>query len=236
MLRALVFDFNGVLVHDEPLHLLLFQRVLAEEGIRLEAADYYARFLGFDDRGCFEAVLAEAGKVPPPEQIARLIARKAAYYQEAVRRDGYPFFPGAVELVREAAARMPLVLVSGALRDEVTGALHQAGLDGIFKRLITAEDVTRGKPDPEGYALAVAALNAEPPLPSRLIHPHECGAIEDSPAGLAAAAAAGLRTIGVAQTYTAAELEAADLVVERLEGLALDQLLERMERAAAGLS
>jgi HAD superfamily hydrolase (TIGR01509 family) len=228
VLRALVFDFNGVLVNDEPLHLLLFQRVLAEEGIRLEAADYYAKYLGFDDRGCFEAALAEAGQESTSGRIVRLIARKAAYYQEEVRRDGYPFFPGAIELVREAASRMPLVLVSGALRDEVVGALRQAGIESAFKRLITAEDVERGKPDPEGYALAVAALNSEAPLPPRLIHPHECAAIEDSPAGLEAAAAAGLRTVGVAQTYSADALGGAEIVLERLEGTTLELLLSRL--------
>jgi len=200
VLRALVFDFNGVLVNDEPLHLQLFQRVLKEEGIPLTASDYYEKFLGFDDRGCFAGALADAGERATSTRIARLIARKAAYYQEAVRRDGYPFFPGAIELVREAAERLPLVLVSGALRDEIEGALRQAGLERAFRRLITAEDVERGKPDPEGYALAVAALNTEAPLPTRLIHPHECAAIEDSPAGLEAAAGAGLRTVGIAQT------------------------------------
>jgi len=228
VLRALIFDFNGVIVNDEPLHLQLFQRVLTEEGIRLEAADYYEKYLGFDDRGCFEAALAEAGQEVSHGRIARLIARKAAYYQEEVRRDGYPFFPGAIELVREAATRMPLVLVSGALRDEVVGALRQAGIEGAFKRLITAEDVERGKPDPEGYALAVAALNAEAPLPPRLIHPHECAAIEDSPAGLEAAAAAGLRTVGVAQTYSAEALDGAEVVLDRLEGTTLDLLLSRL--------
>ena len=224
MLRALVFDFNGVLVHDEPLHLALFQRVLGEEGIRLEAAEYFERYLGFDDRSCFAAALENAGRPAGPGFVARLVARKSAYYQEAVRRDGYPFLPGAIDLVREAAAAMPVALVSGALRDEVEGALRQAGLVGVFKRLVTAEDVERGKPDPEGYALAVAAINGEPPLPSRLVHPHECAAIEDSPAGIAAAASAGLRTIGVAQSYSGESLGEADVVVPALDGVGLAAL------------
>lgn len=220
-----MFDFNGVLVNDEPLHLELLQRVLGEEGLALSAADYYDRLLGFDDRRCFVEALEGAGQNAPPARVARLVARKASYYQDAVRRDGYPFFPGAVELVRAAGAELPLVMVSGALRDEIEGALRQGGLEGAFKRLVTAEDVERGKPDPEGYALAVAALNSEAPLPPRLIHPHECAALEDSPVGLEAAAAAGLRTVGVAQTYPASALAAADVVVERLEGTTLDRLL-----------
>jgi len=233
VLRALVFDFNGVLVHDEPLHLALFQRVLGEEGIRLESDAYYSDYLGLDDRSCVAAVLEAEGRPAGPGFVARIVARKAAYYQEAVRRDGYPFLPGAIELVREAAAAMPVALVSGALRDEVEGALRQAGLTGVFKRVVTAEDVARGKPDPEGYALAVAAINGEPPLPSRLVHPHECAAIEDSPAGIAAAAAAGLRTIGIAHSYSRESLGEADVVVSSLDGIRLADLARRLEKIAS---
>ncbi len=225
MLRALLFDFNGILVDDEPLHFALFRRVLGEEGVDLSQADYFERYLGFDDRGCFEAALAAAGRAASPERIARLTARKAAYYREEIGRAGYPIFAGAAELVREAAeAGLTLALVSGALRDEVVGGLEQAGIAALFKHLVTADDVFRGKPDPECYALALTALNAEPPLPERLIHPHECVAIEDSPAGLEAAASCGLRTLGVAQTYPASALAQADAVIERLEGFGLREL------------
>ena len=225
VLRALLFDFNGILVNDEPLHFALFRRVLGEEGVDLTREDYYGRFLGFDDRDCFAAALAAAGEVAAPQRLARLIARKAAYYREETRRDGYPLFAGGAELVREAAAAgLTLALVSGALREEVVGGLEQAGIAGLFKQLVTADEVQRGKPDPEGYALALAALNAVPPLPERLIHPHECVAIEDSPAGLDAAAACGLRTLGVAQTYPVAALSRAEAVIEKLDGFRFDDL------------
>lgn len=225
MLRAVLFDFNGVLVDDEPLHLEMFQRVLFEEGIELSREDYYAQYLGFDDRGCFAAVLEAAGQEPTVPRLMRLIARKSSYYQERIRAGGYPFFAGAAELVAEIAAsgRM-LGVVSGALREEVEGALRQAGLLDRFKVLVTAEDVTEGKPDPEGYQRALQELNALPPLPERLLHPHEVLVIEDSPAGLQAAAEAGLLTLGVAQTYPRGELRQADAVAERLAGLSLAAL------------
>jgi beta-phosphoglucomutase len=228
VLRALLFDFNGILVDDEPLHFALFRRVLAEQGVELTRGDYYARYLGFDDRDCFAAALAAAGEPCPPERLVRLVARKAAYYREEIRRDGYPLFAGGAELAREAAsAGLTLALVSGALREEVVGGLEQAGIASLFKQLVTADDVARGKPDPEGYALALAALNGEPPLPARLIHPHECVAIEDSPAGLAAAAACGVRTLGVAQTYPPSALASADAVIEKLDGFRLAELYAR---------
>jgi phosphoglycolate phosphatase/beta-phosphoglucomutase len=227
VIRAVLFDFNGILVDDEPLHLQMFQKVLAEEGIVLSSEDYYRHYLGLDDRGCFSAVLQRAGETPTVPRLMRLIARKASYYQEHIRAHGYPFFPGALELVREVAASgRRLGVVSGALREEVEGALRQAGLLALFPVRVTAEDVAESKPDPEGYRQALVALNSMPPLPERLIHPHEVLAVEDSPAGLTSAADAGLLTLGVAQTYPAAELRQADAVAGSLRELSLARLEE----------
>lgn len=233
VLRAVLFDFNGVLVDDEPIHLELFQRVLGEEGIELADEDYYADYLGFDDRGCFSAVLERAGEAPSPPRLARLIARKAAYYQERIHRDGYPFFPGAVELVAAAAGRgWTLGVVSGALREEIEGALAQEGLRQEVQVIVAAEDVVEGKPDPEGYRKAIEWMNTRPPLPARLVHPHEVVAIEDSPAGIESATGAGLVTVAVANTYPAARLGGADAVVASSAELTTDRLAEL--QAAAG--
>lgn len=232
MLRAVVFDFNGVLVDDEPVHLAVFQRVLGEEGIALDREEYLARHLGHDDRTVFAAVLAERGEEAGPGRLARLIARKSAYYQEHVRRHGYPFFPGAAELVAAAAERgWVLALVSGALRDEVDGALAAAGLAGRFRVVVTAEDVPAGKPDPAGYLLAIAGMNSRPPLPDRLIHPHEVLAVEDSPAGLEAAAAAGFVTLALAHSGPAERLAAAGAVLPSIAGLTPEGLEAAYRRA-----
>lgn len=233
MLRAILFDFNGVLVDDEPIHLELFQRVLADEGIALAADDYYARYLGLDDSSCFAAVLAAAGEPATVPRLMRLIARKASYYQERVRREGYPFAAGVPGLVRELNRRgWMLGVVSGALREEVEGALRQEGLLDHFKARITAEDVGESKPSPEGYEKALEALNALPPLPERLLHPHEVLAVEDSPVGLAAAAEVGLATLGIAHPYSRAPLDGADAVVASLHELTP----ERLERLYAEVS
>lgn len=227
MRRAVLFDFNGVLVDDEPLHLRLFQRVLAEEGVAPFGEDeYWDHFVGLDDRAAFREILERAGERPEEPRLMRLTARKASYYQETVRAEGYPYFPGAADLVRELAARrLQLGLVSGALRDEVEGALAQEGLRSAFKVLVTAEDVAASKPDPEGYRLAIESLNAAPPLPDRLLHPHEAVAVEDTPAGVAAARGAGLEVVAVAHTCAAAELAGATRVVGSIAELDADELL-----------
>jgi len=226
MLRAALLDFNGVLVDDEPIHLRLIQRVLTEEGIEPVAEEEYWRlFVGLDDRATFRALLERAGESPGEPRLMRLIARKSSYYQEETRRAGYPFFPGALEAVRAlAGAGLHLGIVSGALRDEVEGALVQAGLRGSFKVLVTAEDVAAGKPDPEGYRRGLGALNSAPPLPERLLHPHEALAIEDTPAGLEAARAAGLTTLALAHTYPADRLQA-DRVLDKIADLRVETLL-----------
>jgi HAD superfamily hydrolase (TIGR01509 family) len=225
VLRGVLFDCNGVLVDDEPLHLELFRRILGEEGIPLGEDEYYRYFLGFDDRGAFRAALVRHGQDASAARVARLITRKAAYYRERVRRDGYRFFPGALELVRDlAGAGLTLGVVSGALGDEVEGALAQAAVRELFKAVVVAEDVEAGKPSPEGYLRALADFNVRQPLPERLFHPHEVLAIEDSPAGLEAAAAAGLVTLGVAHSRPAEELGRAHAVVADLGGLTLERL------------
>lgn len=219
MLRAILFDFNGVLVDDEPVHLELFQEIFRREGVEVSSADYYARLIGLDDRGCFRTVLEEAGQAAGPERLAELIARKSALYDRWVRERGFPFFPGAAELVADVAGELALGVVSGALRGEVEAALEELGVRRHFRSVVAAEDVAAAKPDPEGYRRGLELLNSRPPRPAPPIAPRETLAIEDTPAGLAAAAAAGLATLGVAQTCPAVELASADRVVESVSGL-----------------
>lgn len=225
MLRAILFDFNGVLVDDEPIHLQLVLRVLEEEGLSLETGDYLSDFVGLSDRACFTAAFSQAGLGPEPARIERLVARKTSYYQEVMRRQGVPFFPGAIELVHTASeAGVMLGIVSGALRDEVEVALSQSGLRGRFKCIVAAEDVERGKPDPEGYRRGLDELNSAPPLPQRLVHPHEVLAVEDTPRGLRAAYSAGLVTLALAQTFSRDQLSMAHHVAQGLGGLTFSDL------------
>lgn len=224
MVRAILFDFNGVLVADEAIHLELLERVLAEEGISLPPG-YSRRFLGRPDRDCLGEGFASSGRPLDDATLHRLLARKASYYRERTVGDGYPLVPGAFELLREAARRgLAIGVVSGALRSEIELALRQAGVRSEVKVVVAAEDVRRGKPAPDGYLRGLELLNATPPLPDRLLHPHEVLAIEDSPVGLRAAREAGLSTLAVLGSVPAGELADADLVVETLEPGLLSRL------------
>lgn len=223
-MRAILFDFNGILVDDEPVHQELTLKVLAEEGIDLAESRFVELCLGRADRVAFADVLREESGVADPALVERLVARKTSYYHQRMRQDGFPFFDGAKELVEAASnAGLGLGMVTGALQAEVEAALDQMGVADRFKTVTTAEDVERGKPDPEGFLLGLRALNTLPPLPARLLHPHEVLAIEDTVAGLEAARAAGLATLGVAHTFPAARLDA-DHVVESLADVDLTTL------------
>ncbi len=219
MLRAVLFDFNGVLVDDLGVHRDLLDRVLGEEGLGAPA-ELPSDLSGRNDREVVAAILERAGRKVTAKEVNRLVARKAALYQEHVRRRGYTLYPGALELVEGAAEQgLMLGIVSGALREEIVQALHQSGLRQQFKAIVSAEDVLRGKPHPEIYQRAVEQLNNQPPLPERLVHPHEVLAVENSPMGLAAASGAGLVCLGVAHSHQLCQLVTASGAVVSLSDI-----------------
>ena len=221
-LRAIVFDFDGVLANSEPLHLRSFQSVLAREGITLTENDYYAKFLGFDDAGAFVAMGAAHGHHWPASHVAELVARKAAQ-MEILERDISILFPGAADVVRRAAAEVPIAIASGALGVEIRRVLDRERLTSYFTAIVAAEDTPVSKPAADPYQRALAVL-AE--AVGFKFEPSECIAIEDSPWGLVSAKAAGLHTVAVAHTYGRAALEA-DLIISSLDELDI-AALERL--------
>ncbi len=232
MLKAIIFDFNGIIADDEPLHLELFQKVLGEEGLPLSEQDYYAKnYLGMDDRGCFGAVFKANGRTATESDLQRLIARKAEYYKQAIRSK-LILFPGAADFVKQAAGRYPLAIASGALRHEIVMILEHAGIKQYFDVIVSAEDVREGKPSPEGFIKALEQLNAHPSRSSKPILPGECLVIEDSPFGIAAARSAGMKCLAITNSYPAERLGEAHQVLKTLEGLGLERLEALFQRPA----
>lgn len=218
---AILFDFDGVIVDSEPIHLAAFQQVLGQQGLTLSREDYYSRYLGYDDRDCFGAVGRDKGKPFAAKQIAEMTAAKTQIVQDALA-ESIQAMPGAVELISAAAeASVPLAICSGALRGEIVQAARTVGVLGMFPTIIAAEDVQRGKPDPQGYRLAAEALSADLARPVR----HErCVVVEDSPAGIEAGKALGMKVLAVTNSYEAQVLAAADRVVDSLAEVTLESL------------
>ena len=221
MLRAVIFDFDGVITDSEILHFRAFNAVLTQYGFQLTKPEYYKKYLGMSDADCFRALIAE-GRLPIQEpQIKNLGQQKTRIFEKLARTEGK-----IIEGVREfldtlSAARVPIAICSGALRTEIELILEEAGLRSYFNAIVSAEEVKHGKPDPEGFLLALEKLNDLWPEP---LTPERCIVIEDSHWGLKAAKAAGMRTIAVTNTYDAAQLKQADKVVARLDTLTMDDL------------
>jgi HAD superfamily hydrolase (TIGR01509 family) len=219
---AILFDFNGVIVDDEPIHGALFREALAEFGIALEKASYDARFIGLNDREGFRVALRDAGRAGEAEDdalIESIIQRKSARYCEIAARGAW-LFAGARELIDWLAERRPLALVSGARRREIEFVLAREALRERFEIVVSGDDVSRSKPDPEGYLRGLAGLRARRRELSA-VEPAGALAIEDSLAGVRAARAAGLRCFAVAHTFPAASLEdaGAEVCFEDLRGV-----------------
>jgi beta-phosphoglucomutase len=225
MLRAIVFDFDGVIANSEPLHFRAFRDVLAEADVTFSEREYYARYLGFDDAGVFRTLMADRGLTCPPSRVAELVTRKAIRLEQ-LEGDVSILFPGADLAIRRAAAAVPLAIASGALGAEIRRTLSREGLTNYFAAIVAAEDTTASKPAPDPYLRALALLSdgARAPLAAA-----ECVAVEDSPWGLQSARAAGFRTVAVAQTYDANALDA-DIIISSLGSLdlkALDELCSK---------
>ena len=211
MTDVLLLDYNGVIVDDEPLHCEAFFAVLAEEGLPLSREEYYAEYLGMDDRACFRLALQRDGRPIVPGDVGHLAERKRARYL-ALAEQGLPLVAGAAAFVREAARRWPVAVVSGATRREVALGLALAGIAEALRAVITCEDVPTSKPDPTGFRLALARVSAAAPDPCR------AAIVEDSLPGLAAARALGAGCLMLATAHPAETLGGADLVWTSFDG------------------
>jgi beta-phosphoglucomutase len=225
MLRAIIFDFDGVIVDTERFHFQAFKRVLAEEEIPLTWEEYTQAYLAMDDKNCFRTALARYGREIAPGIVDGLSERKALYFFAALS-DAVTLFPGVEGFIREAAGKVPLAIASGALREEIEFLLAKVGLREFFPVVVAAEDVVRGKPDPEAYIAALGRLNRL--IAGRPVRPSECLVVEDSRHGVAAAAAAGMRCLAVANSYAPQELSAAHLILKSLEQVNLQQIIDAL--------
>ncbi len=227
MLRAIIFDFDGVLVDSEPLILRLTQEMAVKEGWKISEEEYYREYLALDDRGIVERLYRSHGRPVDHARRDEMVNWKARAYWELIR-DGLPPLPGAVEFVRRLAAEYPLAIASGSLRVEIEHLLEKMGLREAFQVLVTADDVERSKPEPEVFLKALAGLRQLRSFqldgaPS--LRPAECLVIEDAPAGVRAAHAAGIKCLALAHSRSSDELRHADWVYGSFGDVDLDGIV-----------
>jgi len=207
MIEAIFFDFNGVIIDDERIHLKAYREVLQAEGVALTDEDYFAS-LGMDDVAFVRAAYGRVNRPLTDEALHAVIEREHKLHHDLIQ-DELPVSSELVTFIKEASRRYQLGVVSMAVRREIDEVLERLGVDKLFAVVVTAEQVTRHKPAPDCYQRALELLNAnrraerKPPVLA-----NECVVIEDAPPGIEAARAAGMRTIGVTNTVSEAVLRA----------------------------
>jgi beta-phosphoglucomutase len=224
MLKAVIFDFDGVLADSEPIHYQAFQEVLVPLGLGHSYERYVAHFIGFDDRDAFREAFREANRSLDEPTLTGLIRAKSLAFRDIVARGVRPF-PGAVALVHDLLQhRVPLAIASGALHEDIRLILEVLALESAFPIIVAADDVQRSKPDPETYQLAFERLQGK--SGSNAFDRHNCLVIEDTATGIQAAKEAGLFCVAVTHTAPSDSLSAADHVVTSLEQLSFRVLVQ----------
>ena len=230
MLKAVLFDFNGVIINDEPIHQQLINQMLIAENLRPQPGD--RKFcLGRSDRACLRDLLADRGRVISESYLTQLVNRKAeAYQHELEKLEKLPTYPGLKDLIFQLRSRgLKLAVVSGSTGKEVELVLSQAGLSDCFTVTVAGDDITTSKPEPDGYFLAVERLNQM--YAGFNLQTSECLAIEHTFAGIEAAKRAGIPVVGVAHTYPFHMLQRqASWTVDYLNDLEIDRVQQIYSR------
>ena len=203
-IRGVAFDFNGTLSQDEPILYAVYRDMFVTRGRPLTERDYYGGLAGLAVGVLIGTWLEVEG-----DELAALVEERIERYL-ALAGHGETIPPTVRDAVSYAAARVPVAVVSGAGRREIEPVLSGAGLDGLVSVVVAADDLERGKPDPEGYLRAISALGGD-------LRPEAVVAFEDTEVGVAAAKAAGLNCVAVLGTHTAERLAAADEIVEAID-------------------
>ena len=221
MLRAVIFDFDGVISDSEILHFRAFNQMLAQYGIEITIKDYYKTYLGFNDADCYKLLIHQGLLKIDEQQIDGLVEQKKLIFEKLAKTEGR-----MIEGVRDFLTMLeqndiPMAICSGALLTEVELILEEVRLRHLFEVIVAADHVKKGKPDPEGFLLTLQRLNENR---EEAITGNQCIVIEDSHWGLEAAKAAGMHTIAVTNSYDAEQLSMAEKVVDRLSELGMNDL------------
>ena len=217
---AVIFDFNGTLSDDEPILFRIFGELFDEHlGWAMTRQDYDSRLLGHSDREIVEKALQITGA--HDRDVDSLLALRKRRYRELVADDN-PIQPDTVRLVRLLAEHgVPQAIVTGAQRDDVRAVLESSPVGELISIVVAEEDVTRGKPDPEGFLAGAAQLGCAPT---------DIVVFEDSVPGVHGALAAGMRCIAVGAAPSDELTAVAPALIPRLSADVVEHVLSSLGR------
>jgi beta-phosphoglucomutase len=208
MIKAIFFDFNGVIIDDENIQMKAYQEVLRGHEIDLKE-EWYFDALGMDDKTFVHAMFQRAKKPLTDPVLETVLSVKTDLHRQMIE-DELPLFPGVLTFLKATSRHFSLGLVSMASKVEISYVFERANLTPLFSVVITAEDASVCKPAPECYLAGLTKLNEKRQRERQLpLLVSECLAVEDSPPGIESARAAGMRTLGVTNTVSADALRAA---------------------------
>lgn len=218
-LQAVIWDLDGVIVDSSAQHRRSWQLLAAETGVTFTDEDFWSSF----GRSNAAIIPLHWGAQLTPEQIDDLANRKEVYFRDILREEGLKALPGALELMREAkAAGLKQSLASSTPVENITVVSELLGLNRWLDAFVSGDRLPRGKPAPDVFLLAAKTLGVEP---ARAV------VIEDAPAGVAAAKAAGMGCLAVTTSHPAGALAAADRIVDSLAHVHIADLQALVKRS-----
>lgn len=200
-LKAILFNFNGVIINDDFIHQQLLDELLLAENLSPSGSQYKQYYQGNSDRIGLKNIFSIRGRVLDNHYLDNLLNKKAIAYQSKMEQMGtLPIIEQVVEFILQTQTyHLPLAIVTGAVIEEVEYVLQKANLRQYFSVIIGGDDVEEYKPSPEGYLLAIDKLNQL--HPGLFLQPSQCLAIENTSMGISAAKNAGIQVVGVANSY-----------------------------------
>lgn len=222
MIRAILFDFNGVIADDETNHVACFCQALQEFGLTLSKAEYYGTYLGMDERTCTVLLLTARDGKSDAGLVQQIQERKAELFRLHPAAQKPELFPGVIEFVQAVRPLCRLAIASGGRREQIDRTLRGTVIEQTIELIVSADDCPVGKPDPAIYLMTLQRLND---FVRPLLRAEECLVIEDSKAGIRAARAAGMPVLALATTYPADELREADRVIPSLVAVDPNELI-----------
>jgi beta-phosphoglucomutase len=234
VLKAVLFDFNGVIIKDEAIHRELIDELLLAENLPPQGRQFWQVSVGRSDRACLKELLKLRGRFVTDEYLDKLIAKKAiAYRQKLEQLEALPIYPDVVQFIEQMYnSQYKLAIVTGAIGSEVELVVKQAKIGMFFDTIVSGDEISQSKPDPEGYLLAIDRLNKL--YPDLQLLPAECLAIEDTFAGLEAVKAAGIQAVAIAHTYPFHMLQRrANWTIDRFEDLEFERINKYFESGAS---
>ena len=225
VLKAVLFNFNGIIIKDEAIHRELIDELLLAENLSPQGKEVWKVSVGRSDRACLKELLKLRGRFVTDEYLDKLIAKKAIAYQQKLEHlESLPIYPDVVQFIEQMYnSQYKLAIVTGAIRSEVELVVKQARIGMFFETLVCGDEITQSKPDPEGYLLAIDRLNQLHPDLNLLAS--ECLAIEDTFAGIQAVKAAGIQAVAIANTYPFHMLQRrANWTIDTFADLELDRV------------